>query len=223
MRMTTKKPIDKPKWERKADERPGELLKAALEVFCRHGYRATRLDVVAEHAGVSKGTVYRYFENKEDLLEKALEQKVRQSIEETAEALEGFPGTPSEKLRFLLQRYWNRSQAPGWDRWLRLMFSEIAVELPALFQTWMQRGVAQGWALIEGVIRQGQQSGAFRKDADAKGIARYALSGLTYQAYLRAHIEPKKRDDFPPDRIFESAIDLIIAGLETRKPTEKKS
>jgi AcrR family transcriptional regulator len=221
--MATRKSIDKPKWERKADERPGELLKAAVEVFCRQGYRATRLEVVAEQAGVSKGTVYRYFENKEDLLEKALEKKVRQSMEETAEALEGFPGTPAEKLRFLLQRFWKRTQVPGWDRFFRLMFSEIADELPALFQKWLQIGVFQGWGLIEGIIRQGQQSGHFRKDADAKGMSRYILSGLTYQAYLRAHINPGKRDDFPPERIFDSAFDLIIAGLETRKPSEKKS
>src|SRR4051794_16119653 len=68
---------NKPKWERKAEERPGDLLQAALDVFSRHGYRATRLEAVAEEAGVSKGTIYRYFRNKEDLLERALEDRVQ--------------------------------------------------------------------------------------------------------------------------------------------------
>ena len=61
------------RWTRRPDERPQELLEAALHVFATQGYRTTRLEQVAAAAGVTKGAVYHYFSNKEDLLLRALE------------------------------------------------------------------------------------------------------------------------------------------------------
>jgi AcrR family transcriptional regulator len=49
------------RWERRPDARPQELLDAALSVFAERGYRNTRLEEVAEAAGVTKGTIYHYF------------------------------------------------------------------------------------------------------------------------------------------------------------------
>ncbi|MDB5779184.1 MAG: bacterial regulatory s, tetR family protein, partial [Polaromonas sp.] len=57
----------KPRWTRRKEARPQELLAAALTVFVERGYAATRLDDVATLAGVSKGTLYLYFPSKEDL------------------------------------------------------------------------------------------------------------------------------------------------------------
>jgi AcrR family transcriptional regulator len=210
------------KWERKAEERPGALLQAALDVFSRQGYRATRLEVVADAAGVSKGTIYRYFRNKEDLLKQALEERVRVKLESAEAALEEFEGSSIEKLRFILEGYWKQAMEGDWLQFHRLMFGEIANELPVLFQFWLQKGTLRGWKLIEGIIRQGQEAGSFRKDADAQGIAQFALSGLFHQAYLQAHIRSKKWGTCPPGRIFESAFDLLITGLKPIKPAGKK-
>ena len=58
---------EQPRWERRKQERPAELLAAALELFTERGYAATRLDDVARRAGVSKGTVYLYYSSKEEL------------------------------------------------------------------------------------------------------------------------------------------------------------
>ena len=52
---------------RRKDERPSELIAAALDLFVDRGFAATRLDDVAARAGVSKGTLYLYFESKEAL------------------------------------------------------------------------------------------------------------------------------------------------------------
>ncbi|MFA5915908.1 MAG: helix-turn-helix domain-containing protein, partial [Burkholderiales bacterium] len=65
MNAPEKKP--QPRWARRKDARPEEIIAAALELFVERGYAATRLDDVAARAGVSKGTLYLYFENKEDL------------------------------------------------------------------------------------------------------------------------------------------------------------
>ncbi len=56
-----------PRWERRKEDRPAELVAAALELFVERGYAAARLDDVAARAGVSKGTLYLYFGSKEEL------------------------------------------------------------------------------------------------------------------------------------------------------------
>jgi AcrR family transcriptional regulator len=57
----------KPRWERRKEARPQELLSAAVELFVERGFASTRLEDVAKRAGVSKGTLYLYYTNKEDL------------------------------------------------------------------------------------------------------------------------------------------------------------
>ena len=52
---------------RRKAERPGEILEAAFEEFAQRGFAATRLEDIAERAGVTRGAVYFYFENKEEV------------------------------------------------------------------------------------------------------------------------------------------------------------
>ncbi|RUO22276.1 TetR family transcriptional regulator [Aliidiomarina iranensis] len=62
-----KKRIHKP-----AEERQAEILDAAVKIFAHKGYQVADVQTIAEHAGVGKGTVYRYFPTKEDLFKQAL-------------------------------------------------------------------------------------------------------------------------------------------------------
>ena len=66
----------RPRWESRKDARPQELLAAALDLFVERGYAATRLDEVAARAGVSKGTLYLYFENKEELFKAVVRENM---------------------------------------------------------------------------------------------------------------------------------------------------
>src|SRR5271165_918305 len=87
------------RWARRKEARPAEIVAAALDCFAARGFAATRLDDVAARAGVTKGTVYLYFPNKEELF-KAV---VRQSL---VPILDGFLGhfdkefdDPAEQIR----------------------------------------------------------------------------------------------------------------------------
>jgi len=60
--------VAEPRWRRLPEERPKQILDAALAVFAERGLAAARLEDIAKRAGVSKGTIYLYFANKEDLL-----------------------------------------------------------------------------------------------------------------------------------------------------------
>jgi AcrR family transcriptional regulator len=56
-----------PRWRRRKDARPAEMVEAALDVFAEHGFAAARLDDIARRAGVAKGSLYLYFDTKEAL------------------------------------------------------------------------------------------------------------------------------------------------------------
>jgi AcrR family transcriptional regulator len=60
-------PDDEPKWRRRKDARPSEIVDAALEVFAEKGFAAAKLDDIARRAGVSKATLYLYFDTKKGI------------------------------------------------------------------------------------------------------------------------------------------------------------
>jgi AcrR family transcriptional regulator len=78
---------NKPRWERRKDARPQELLAAALDLFVDRGYAATRLDDVAAQAGVSKGTLYLYFTSKEDLFKAMVRENMLPVLSEAEEII----------------------------------------------------------------------------------------------------------------------------------------
>ena len=83
------KPTALRRWKRRSEARPGELVDAALALFSRRGFAATRLEDVAARAGVSKGTVYLYFESKEQLFEREAVDIIAPDFQKVGGLLEG--------------------------------------------------------------------------------------------------------------------------------------
>jgi AcrR family transcriptional regulator len=211
-----------PRWERKAGERPNALLEAALDAFARHGFHATRLETIAEAAGVSKGTVYTYFENKEDLLRKAIEHRQEANKAGVEAELGNFRGSGEEKLRFFLERLWAKALTEDWGRLHKLMHGEIADEAPELYRLWIRNGLLRGWRMVAGILAEGQAAGEFRPEADAEALARFVLSGLMNQAFLQVHMGIGKLDAFPLDRIYAAGVDTLLAGIRSPRAVRRR-
>ena len=192
---------------------PAPLLDAAFRVFAARGYRATRLEQVAEAAGVTKGAIYYYFDSKEDLLRRAIQHRHRAVFAEIAEALHAEHGPASVKIRFVLRKVWRQWIEPGWGHAFRLLVGEVSAEFPGVFRMWATEGPIHGWALIRSLIEEGIGAGEFRQNVDAEVAARVILSGLMLQAALHVDLG---LDEFAPcdhDRIFDSAVELFLHGL----------
>jgi AcrR family transcriptional regulator len=200
---------------RPAPASPAEtaLLNAAFDIFAVRGYRATRLDEIAEASGVTKGAIYYYFRGKEDLLRRAVEHRHRAIFAEIASTLERERAPVSVKIRLALRRVWQHWMEPGWGHAFRLIIGELSVEFPALFQLWAQEGPIHGWVLVRDLIGEGVRSGEFRADVDADVAGRLIVSGLLLQAALQVHLGIGRLDPCDPDRIFDSAVDLFLHGL----------
>src|SRR5215831_12558273 len=84
---------------RRKAERPKEIVEAAFEEFSRNGYAATTLDQIAERAGVTKGTIYVYFANKEQLFISMVREVTKATLDTVTDMFERHEGSTAELLR----------------------------------------------------------------------------------------------------------------------------
>ena len=81
------------KWQRRKEDRPAEIMAAGLEVFSERGFAAARLEDVAEVAGVSKATIYLYFESKADLFAAIVREIATPRFDEIEKLLDSYEGS----------------------------------------------------------------------------------------------------------------------------------
>jgi AcrR family transcriptional regulator len=195
---------------------PEALLNAAFRVFATRGYRATRLEEVAEEAGLTKGAIYYHFDGKEDLLRRAVQHRHATIFAEIEQELETLQAPASVKIRYVLRRLWQHLMEPAWGYAFRLMFGEVGLEFPALFRMWVEEGPIRGWSTIRDLIQSGVDSGEFRPDVDPEVSARIIVSGLMLQVALQVHSGVADLAPCDVDRIFDSGMDLFLRGLAMR-------
>ena len=123
------------RWRRRKDARPPEILDAALAVFAQKGFAATRLDDVAAKAGITKGTIYLYFDSKQALFEALARQSVGAQIDQVTAQLAAFPGSSADLLRFVLTTMGRFAMTSDRVVLPRLVLAEAA-NFPELAEFW---------------------------------------------------------------------------------------
>ncbi|MEJ2678950.1 MAG: TetR/AcrR family transcriptional regulator [Gemmatimonadota bacterium] len=202
--------------EQETTSPPEVLLDAAFRVFATRGYRSTRLEEVAEEAGLTKGAIYYHFDGKEDLLRRAVQHRHATVFAEMQQELEALRAPSSVKIRHVLRRLWQHLMEPSWGYAFRLMFGEVGLEFPAFFRMWVEEGPIQGWSILRDVVQSGVDSGEFRRDVDPEVSARIIVSGLMLQAALQVHSSVADLAPCDVDRILDSAMELFLRGLVNR-------
>jgi AcrR family transcriptional regulator len=156
-------PFDnKPRWERRKDARPQELLAAALDLFVERGFASTRLEDVAKRAGVSKGTLYLYFENKEELFKAVVRENIVPAIGAAEDIIAGFEGNSGELLRCILTGWWERIGDTKASGITKLMMAE-AGNFPELASFYNEEVISRSTIMINGMLEAGMARGEFRQ------------------------------------------------------------
>jgi AcrR family transcriptional regulator len=200
------------RWERRPDDRPQEILEAALRVFAARGYRQTRLEEIAESAGVTKGTIYHYFDSKEELLLQIVEQKHAHAFDRLEELLRAQSGPASAKIRLVARKGFNITN-PEFRDATCLFLQGIVQECPEVYRKWLVTGPVKLWKTIAQLVAEGQASGEFRPDADAEVAARMLTSGLMLQLLWQQTPELLSDVCIDPDRLLDSSVELFLHGL----------
>lgn len=149
-----------PRWRRRSADRPAEIVEAALAVFAESGFAATRLESVAARAGVSKATLYLYFDSKEALFRESVRAAAAPVLAAMDAAGRGDADLPPlrELLPFVLAR---AAAALGDGRAAALARMVIAESrnFPDLARVWHENVVGPALARIEGLVRRAQAGG----------------------------------------------------------------
>jgi AcrR family transcriptional regulator len=201
----------KPRWQRRKDARPEEIVAAALEEFVERGFAATRVEDVARRAGVTKGTVYLYFKNKESLFKAVVRQTIVPVIAQGESIAASFTGSARDLVERLVREYWRLVYETALAGIPKLMMAEAA-NFPQLARFYYEEVVTRGHRLLGGVIERGIESGEFRR-VDPRVAAKLALSPLMHATVAQrafAHCMP---EGFNVQTYLDTHIDLYLHGI----------
>jgi AcrR family transcriptional regulator len=148
--------------QRRKEARPSELLAAALDIFVEKGYAATRLEDVAARAGVSKGTLYLYFDSKATLLKAVVEDGIVPVLDKGEDIIANFVGSTSELLREMLLTWWSQVGESKLSGICKLMVAE-ASNFPEIASYYHDAVIARGQGLIRRALEIGMARGEFRQ------------------------------------------------------------
>ena len=201
------------KWERRPEERPNELLDAALRIFAERGYGNTRLEDIAAAVGVTKGTIYHYFETKEDLLRQAIEHNHERVFLPLEKGIRERKGPVSTTIRLFLRRAFGGNMDQTRQSVLTLLVQGVAREVPHVYQRWLEAGPARAWQLLAELIEEGKASGEFRKDVDSEVAARVTISGLILQLAWQQFGKGAPSVAIDRDQLIDSTSEFLLHGL----------
>src|SRR5918999_287014 len=190
-----------------ADKREA-ILRAATKVFARNGYFNSKVADVARVAGVADGTVYLYFKSKEEILRSIFERNTSEAIAEGREELSKIDD-PREKLRRIARHHLERL---GADRDLAVVFQVELRGTTKFMEEFSAAGLAEYLGLIREVFEEGQAAGVFRRELNAKIVAKVLFGALDEMA--TNWILSKRRYKLAPmaDEVLELFFNGVSAG-----------
>jgi AcrR family transcriptional regulator len=187
--------------------RTGEILRAARQVIADLGLGEASMERIAHGAGISKGTIYLYFQNKEQLLVRAVQQAFEELMARLQEAVAGATSVP-DRLRALVQSSLQHAvENRGFFRALmepRGLGPESVSELARRFAAQNEQYVA----FVAGAVDEGARKGEFR-DLPPRLVA-VALSGALRGA-IAERIASGTGGDL--ERDTDTILDLLLYGV----------
>ena len=210
-------PLDsKPRWERRKDARPQELLAAAIDLFVERGFAATRLEDVARCAGVSKGTLYLYYTNKEELFKAVVRESILPFLGKAELSVAEFDGHSADLLRSVVMN-WSRqigeSKASGLGK---LMLAE-AVNFPELASFYRDEVMRRVVLMISSIVERGISRGEFRQ-VDIRQMTQVLIAPMMMlNVWRHSAVAPCDCSELQPQAFLENLLDLTLNGLLPRE------
>jgi len=210
-RRSSPVPAHAPRWHRRKEQRPGEILAAALEQFVERGYAATRLEDVARRAGVTKGTMYRYFSSKTDLFRAVVRGSVVPEIEAFERAIASSEGPSRELLVQFAEGWMDRIYRTPICGLAKLVTAE-ASNFPELARFYQTEVIERAVRAVKRVLERGMERGEFRAiDVDA---ATFVLRAPLILAAIWKHSMNKLESSRLDERRFvDTYLEMMMRGL----------
>ncbi len=181
------------------------ILRAAIEVFARKGYFAARMTDVAQAAAVADGTLYLYFDGKEDLLISVFDDILRRFVERLRAEIEDLTD-PRDKLATVVRLHLDAASS---DRALAHVL-QIETRHSRRFMNLFTRGrLGEYFELMREIIEEGQSAGTFRSDIST-GLAINFVFGAVDEAVTSWLLAEEPGD---LQRLHAPLVRLLCTGM----------
>lgn len=147
-----------PKWRRRKEARPSDIVAAALLVFGEKGFAGAKIEEIARRAGVSKGTVYLYFEAKSDIFRAVVQQAISPNIAALEAMVLQLDLPFSEMVRMLLPHFAELVTQRPIGAVVKMVIGESR-NFPELARVWYDEVISKGIALLSALVERAQQRG----------------------------------------------------------------
>ena len=190
---------------RRSDDKRHRILQAATRVFARKGYFGARVSEIAKRAGVADGTIYLYFKGKEDILVALFDEVMAEHLERGRHELRPIRGAAA-RLQAIAEHHLRLfGENPDLAVVFQVELRQSTKFLERFTASWLQ----DYFALISGVIEEGQRDGSLRADLNRKVATRAffgALDEMVTSWILR-------RRDYDLSRLAAPVVELFLGGV----------
>ncbi len=206
---------------RAPDERPHQILEAALEIFGEYGLVGARLDDIARRAGIAKGTIYLYFPNKEALFREVVRHTIVDRLDRLEVGIRADPDAPAaQQLDGCMAQWWNYLRAEPFRTVYRLVVSELH-RFPDLVEFYSTEVLTRGNRLIGGVIARGVARGEFRPVEPYAAARMLSAMFITHSLWMGPNQSfMPTLHELSPDQVFAQLREFAFHALRpTPEPT----
>ena len=196
------------------EEKRALIIEAAAKVFARRGFASTLMAEIAIEAGIGKGTLYEYFDSKENLFFAVFEWFVQATEAEAKVSISVLGGSASERLDALsdsLMSSWAQME-DMYSLVMEFWSASASSQMRERFKQAFKNGYSDFRQIVSTLIRDGIERGEFQPQVDIESVAA-ALVGTWDALLLQAWFD----DDFNPLTAARGFMTVVINGL-TAKP-----
>jgi AcrR family transcriptional regulator len=208
-----------PKFRRRAEARPDEVLDAAQMLFTERGYGATSVAAIAKAAGISKGAVYLYFPSKQAILAGLVERAVGAFPDGIVALAAQGQGSVREGLAMLLTGIAMRLSNPATLAVPKIVIHE-ALTAPEVAQMYREKVLDRAMPAMEALIRRGIASGELR-EIDPELTTRSVIGPVITHLLMAEIFALTPADGLALPRLIENHLTLLFDGMAQPGAQEK--
>ena len=198
-------------WEK--EQRKASILRAAEKVFATKGAALVTMDDIAHEADLGKGTLYLYFDSKENLFKAVVRQGLVPALVEAEKLVDEFEGPAADLFRQIVLGWWQLIGDSRLSAIPKIMIAE-ARNFPEIADFYYEEVIERGTRLFVRALDRGVATGEFR-GVDVHYATRVLSSPLVMLAVWKHSLGCCEREQADPQVFLQTYLDIALRGLAT--------
>jgi AcrR family transcriptional regulator len=203
--------VRQPRWQRRSEDRPKEICAAALEVFAEKGFAAAKLEEIARRAGVSKGTLYLYFEDKAQLFRAVVRDAIAPNITAITAAISSAEAPFPDLVRLFLAGFAEKEAQLPVGAVAKMVIGESR-NFPELARVWHDEVASKAIGALAAAIERAQERGEVRP-GNPRLYAFSLMGPMVLGALWRATLVPAGGDPLDIKALAAQHAETVLQGM----------